>query len=68
MQQNMRTSETLTQGESAPEYVNGTYRLPVDIHEALREKAFRERSSQAQIVLDALRAHLRLPSRELTAA
>jgi hypothetical protein len=64
----MRKSETSPQAESASEYFNVSYRLPVDIYEALREKAFRERRPQSKVVFEALRAHLRLPSRELTAA
>jgi hypothetical protein len=56
MLDNNSTTETVTQSPVA-----NTFKIPGDVYEVLRTKAFNERTSQQAIVIDALRAHLNVP-------
>jgi hypothetical protein len=55
MQANTTTTETVPQPR---ETVSTTFLLPVEVYEALRSRAFHDRKSQVQIVIEALRSHL----------
>jgi hypothetical protein len=56
MLDNTSTTETVTQPP-----VQNTFKIPGDVYEVLRTKAFTERTSQQAIVVDALRSYLDVP-------